>query len=287
MRDRPVQPSNAALAARLRELADLLTQQGADGFRVAAWRRGAEIVDGLDRPVAEILAQQGRDGLVILPGIGYGIAAALAEMVTSGRWTQLDRLRGTGEPGRLFRTIPGIGPELAQRLCEALPIESLEALEIAASDGSLDRVAGIGPRRAQMIRAVLAERLGRPRLRQRRDSEEHPSVGLLLDVDREYRQKAAAGALRTIAPRRFNPAGRAWLPILHTGRGPWQFTALFSNTALAHELQRTGDWVVIYYHCDGLPEGQCTVVTETRGALAGRRVVRGREAEGDTLAQSA
>lgn len=280
-------PDNAALAASLRELADLLTEQGADGFRVAAWRRGADIVAGLDRPVAEILATQGREGLIMLPGIGYGIAAALAELVTTGHWAQLDRLRGTGEPGRLFRTIPGIGPELARQLCAALPTESLEALEIAAHDGSLEQVAGIGPRRAQTIRAILAERLGRPRQRRLRDAEERPPVALLLDVDREYRQKAEAGELQTIAPRRFNPEGRTWLPILHGSRGPWQFTALYSNTALAHELGRIGDWVVIYYHAEGLPEGQCTVVTETRGELGGRRVVRGREAECAALAQPA
>jgi hypothetical protein len=130
-----------------------------------------------------------------------------------------------------------------------------------------------------MVRSALAERLGRPRFRRMRQEAVRPSTALLLEVDHEYREKAAAGHLRLIAPRRFNPQGEAWLPILHTRRGDWHFTALFSNTPLAHELDRTRDWVVIYYHTDASPEGQCTVVTETRGRLAGRRVVRGREAE--------
>lgn len=93
------------------------------------------------------------------------------------------------------------------------------------------------------------------------------------------REKADQGVLPKIAPRRFNAPGQAWLPILHTERGDWRFTALFSNTALAHELGRVGDWVVIYFHQDSGPEGQRTVVTETGGSLLGRRVVRGREAE--------
>jgi hypothetical protein len=104
-------------------------------------------------------------------------------------------------------------------------------------------------------------------------------VALLLDVDREYRERAQAGDLRQIAPKRFNPSGDAWLPILHTRRGAWEFTALYSNTRLAHELGRVRDWVVIYYRADGNAEGQCTVVTETRGDSAGLRVVRGREME--------
>ena len=66
--------------------------------------------------------------------------------------------------------------------------------------------------------------------------------------------------------------------MLHTERGAWSFTALFSNTARAHELGTTDDWVVIFFERDGL-EGQCTVVTERTGPRAGERVVRGREDE--------
>jgi hypothetical protein len=106
-----------------------------------------------------------------------------------------------------------------------------------------------------------------------------PPIDLLLDVDREYRSKAGAGKLRQIAPRRFNPEGKAWLPILHTERGPWHFTALYSNTARAHDLGRTSDWVIIFFSTDHQPEGQCTVVTETSGRSKGKRAVRGRENE--------
>jgi putative hydrolase len=66
---------------------------------------------------------------------------------------------------------------------------------------------------------------------------------------------------------------------LHTVRRPWHFTALYSNTALAHQHGRTGDWVVIYFHRDATPEGRRTIVTETQGPAHGRRIVRGREAE--------
>ena len=75
------------------------------------------------------------------------------------------------------------------------------------------------------------------------------------------------------------PEGKAWLPILHAEREGWHFTALFSNTARAHELGRTDDWVVIYFYDDDHQEGQCTVVTEIRGPREGERVVRGREDE--------
>lgn len=106
-----------------------------------------------------------------------------------------------------------------------------------------------------------------------------PAIELLLEIDRDYREKAEADSLPRIAPRRFNPEGKAWLPVLHERRGGWHFTALFSNTERAHELRRTHDWVVVFFSDPETGDGQATVVTERRGALTGRRVVRGREPE--------
>jgi hypothetical protein len=123
-----------------------------------------------------------------------------------------------------------------------------------------------------------AQRRARQRVGGREELAEAPDVGTLLDVDAEYRRKAEAGELHKIAPKRFNPEGEAWLPILHKSRGGWSFTVLYSNTARAHELDKTHDWVVIYYERDGR-EGQATVVTATHGTLEGKRIVRSREAE--------
>jgi len=273
---------NLQIAERLEEVAILLEQQDASPFRVAAYRHAADTVSGLDEDLGEILETRGVDGLVALPGIGDSIAAAVREMLRTGRWSQLDRLRGGAEPEALLRTVPGIGPGLAHRVHERLDIDTLEALETAAHDGRLATVPGFGRRRIRAVAAALATMLGRVGGRVRRAQTEtgaSPPVALILAVDEAYRDKAVAGHLPTVAPRRFNPGGKAWLPILHTDRQGWHFTALFSNTARAHELGRTHDWVVIFFYDGDHREGQNTVVTEGRGRLAGRRVVRGREAE--------
>jgi hypothetical protein len=277
---------NADVAAKLREAADLLARQGANPFRVAAYRRAAESIAELSRGVDDLLRAEGPAGLDALPHVGPGIAAAIQEIVRTGRFRLLDRLRGALDPVALFETIPGVGPELARRIHDTLGIDTLEALEIAAHDGRLDGVPGLGPRRVSGIRASLQALLGRPRPRSlpaapggAPTAPPGPDVAVLLDVDREYRDKTAAGLLPLIAPRRFNPEGKAWLPVLHTTRPPWRFTALYSNTPAAHQLGRTRDWVVVYFDDGQHREGQHTVVTETRGRLRGRRVVRGREAE--------
>jgi putative hydrolase len=270
---------NQQIALKLAQAADLLEQQGANPFRVSAYRHASDTVAQLDRDIADIATEEGDAGLVALPGIGKGIARAIQELLDTGRWVQLERLRGTLDPVHLFQTVPGIGPKLAEQIHETLHVDTLESLEAAAYDGRLAGVPGVGERRIAAIRNALGQLLGRTRRRPREEGGAVPAVGLLLAADAEYRDKAALEALPVIAPKRFNPEGKAWLPILHSQAGGWHFTLLYSNTARAHELKRTHDWVVAYYYDDHHQEGQCTIVTETRGPLIGRRVVRGRERE--------
>lgn len=270
---------NIKVAELLRQMGEVLAQQKASPYRIAAYRRAAEAIEALDDDVREVLEREGTEGLVRLPFIGSGIAASIREIADTGRWSRLERLRGGMAPEHLFQTVPGVGPELARLIHDELHIDTLEALEVAAHDGHLEAVRGVGPRRAAAIRASLATMLGGRTLPHRGRKVNGPGVNVLLAVDREYRKKARTGALRKIAPRRFNPEGRAWLPIMHSQRGDWHFTVLFSNTARAHQLGRTKDWVVIYFYDEDHAEGQHTVVTETRGPLKNLRVVRGREAE--------
>jgi putative hydrolase len=274
--DRSSKP-NQLIAEHLREIAALLEQQEANRFRVAAYRKAAATIEALPHDVSLLFRTEGFHGLTSLPGVGTQIGGTIAEMIRTGQSSQLERLRGAIDPEASLSRVPGIGPKLARRILDDLHIDTLEGLESAVYDGRLDRLTGFGARRLAMVRASLAEMLGRKR--RVRAGVREPPIDILLDVDREYRQKAAANALRLIAPKRFNPTNEAWLPVLHTERGAWQFTVLFSNTALAHSLGRTRDWVVIYFHSDSYAEGQRTVVTETHGASKGKRVVRGREAE--------
>ncbi len=267
---------NEWIATRFRDAARLLEQQGADPFRTGAYARAATALNGMEQSVADIHAHEGVDGLIALPAIGKSLAAAIAEMLQTGKWQQLERLRGSLDPVKLYQTIPGIGPKLAAEIAKALDVDTLEELEAAAHDGRLEKVAGVGERRAASIRHSLASMLQRRRPLARAQTNARPPATDVLSVDEEYRRKAKAGKLPVITPRRFSSND---LPILHTSRGEWHFTALYSNTPRAHELGRNRDWVVIYYHHDHEPEAQCTVVTEHAGPLRGLRVIRGRERE--------
>ena len=286
-------PSNEEIAEVLDRVADLLEAQNANPYRVRAYRRAVRIVEGCKESIAELARSQEGKKLEDLPEIGKSIAGAIREFANTWRLGLLERLEGQVSPEDLFTTVPGIGEKLAHRIHASLDIETLEGLELAAHDGRLEQVPGIGKGRVKSIRDVLAAMLSRSSRRRARRirflKREHvahgeqagvepPPVSTILDVDKEYRGKASAGTLRTIAPRRFNPEKKPWLPILHTERHGWHFTAMFSNTARAHELGKTRDWVVIYYERDG-HENQHTVVTEQHGPFRGKRVIRGLEGE--------
>ncbi len=272
-----IQSENRFIAQKLNEVAELLHQQNANNFRVRAYHDAASYVMGMETPLRDIANTGGRTGLEALPSIGPSIARAILEMLDTGSLTMIDRLRGSIDPEKLLQSVPMIGPHLAHLIHEELGIETLEDLEAAAHDGRLTGLKGVGTRRASGVRMALADMLARRRPSRAIAPSNLPEIGAVLDVDREYRAAAQAGTLPTIQPRRFNPDGRRWLPILHTERGAWHFTALYSNTSRAHRLGRTKDWVVIYFETDSQGEGQCTVVTEHYGPLSGRRVVRGRE----------
>lgn len=277
--------TNERIASTFERVAELLDQQGASPFRARAWRDGAGAIREHDRELADVFRDHGRVGLEAIPHIGPRLAAVIIEMIRSGRCAALERLEGA--PGHGLASVPGLGPRLAERVHRELGVATLEELEAAVHDGRLAAVPGFGPRRIAALRDVLAARLARRPPRPSAEPARRPSVALLLEIDRAYREAAEAGELHKIAPRRLNPTHEAWLPIMHLDRDGWSFTAVYSNTELAHRLGHTHDWVIVYFHEPHGPEGQATIVTEHRGPLRGLRVVRGRELEHTELADEA
>lgn len=261
--------TNHVIADRLDEAAALLAEQGSEPFRVSAFKRAAAVVRTWPDGMRAIFDRGGVDALEALPAIGPAIARSIRELLVRGQLPMLARLRGEADPEALLKTVPGIGNRIAERAHLGLGITTLEDLEAAAYDGRLEPL--VGARRLAGIRASLAQRLARVR---REHAAPPPPIDELLDVDREYRERAAAGTLPMIAPKRFNPKGERWLPVLHTTRDGRRYTALYSNTAHAHRQKATRDWVVIYQDTDDF-ERPFTVITAMRGPRRGQRIVAG------------
>ncbi len=271
--------SNSEVAQMLDEIAGLLQLRGDNPYRVAAYRRASLSIRRSTQSLAGIFERDGLPGLEQMPGIGTSLARKIGDMLRNGESKALERLRRRHAREDILVTLPTVGKKLAERIRSSLGADSLEEVLAAAEDGRLRRVEGLGRKRVEAIRDSLLVRLGDKARRQRHlPGNSACSVELLLEIDREYRDQAAGNRLPKAAPRRFNPTGAAWLPILRVERHGRHFTAHFANTANSHRFGHVHDWVVIRSD-DKSAFGVWTVVTAARGECRGKRVVKGRERE--------
>jgi DNA polymerase (family X) len=159
---------NNELAALLDRLADLLEIEGANPFRVRAYRTAARTVRDLPGSIAALIAE-GRD-LAELPGIGRDLAEKLVEIVESGRFPALEEARARVPSGLVdLLELPGVGPKRAKALYEELGITTLDELAAALRAGRVHGRHGFGERTEQKLlhelerqtqperRALLAE----------------------------------------------------------------------------------------------------------------------------------
>ena len=148
---------NADVAAVFTEIADLLEVQGANAFRVRAYRNAARMLSELGRSV-KTLVEQGED-LDALPGIGPDLAGKITEVVATGTCAQLERLRKELPPVITdLLKIPGLGPKRVRALHQELGIQTIEQLHRAAEQGRVRAVHGFGPKTQQQILQATAAR---------------------------------------------------------------------------------------------------------------------------------
>jgi DNA polymerase (family X) len=147
---------NIEIARRLEELADLLEIQGANPFRIRAYRNAIRTVRALTRPVAEMVAA-GED-LTELQGIGKDIASHLEELVGTGELELLEEV--TREVPRELATLTrldGVGPKKARRLWKELDVTAIDQLEDEAKAGRVEVLEGFGKRSVEKILRSIEE----------------------------------------------------------------------------------------------------------------------------------
>ncbi|HET9462831.1 MAG TPA: DNA polymerase/3'-5' exonuclease PolX [Thiobacillus sp.] len=147
---------NADIAAIFEEIADRLEIQGANPFRIRAYRNAARTLGELPQ-AARALLEKGED-LTRLPGIGGDLAAKVSEIITTGRCSLLDRLRRELPPAvtELLR-IPGLGPKRVKALYHDLEVQTVEQLYRAARDGRIRALPGFGEKtELNILQAVEA-----------------------------------------------------------------------------------------------------------------------------------
>lgn len=135
--------ANAEIAELLRQYAATLTIEGADRFKIKAYRRAADTIETVEQNVAQTVADGG--DLTELPGIGKGIAATIAEIVNSGHFTRLEMSVAQLSPEQAeLATRPALDPKKVARIYKKLKIASLAELRASLESGRLREVMG-GP----------------------------------------------------------------------------------------------------------------------------------------------
>lgn len=148
-------PSNSELAAIFTTIADILDIQGANAFRVRAYRNAARVVEQLSEPITELVARD-PSALDRLPGIGKGLHDKIMEYCQRGTMTEYEELKNTLPAGLLeLLNIPSLGPKRVKMLYETLGITTVEALEAAALAGQLRSLPGLGEKsEAKILKSI-------------------------------------------------------------------------------------------------------------------------------------
>jgi DNA polymerase (family 10) len=141
---------NTDIAKIFSEVADILEIQGANPFRVRAYRNASRTVGDLSRSAAEMIGE-GED-LSELPGIGKDLADKIREVVETGRLSLLDDLKKElpGDFSKMME-MTGLGPKRIRALHDKLGVSTLDGLEKAAKKGMIRDLEGFGEKTEQAI----------------------------------------------------------------------------------------------------------------------------------------
>jgi DNA polymerase (family 10) len=154
---------NVEIADLFNEIADFLEVKDENPFRIRAYRRVAQALEGLSEDIAAIAA---RNALQDVPGIGKDLAGKIQEYLTAGKIEYLEGLRKEIPAGVIdLMGIHGVGPKTAKLLYEQVGVDSVEKLEELAKAHTLAGLPGIKAKTEEnILKGIAVWRSGRERM---------------------------------------------------------------------------------------------------------------------------
>ena len=141
---------NDTIASHFELLADLLEIQGANPFRIRAYRNGARTISSTSESLDDMVRSE--KDLTELTGIGKDLARQIIEIVTTGKHAALEELRKEIPGGVLdMLRIQGVGPKKVSVFFNELGLKSLDDLKAACEAGQLAKLKGFGKKTEQSI----------------------------------------------------------------------------------------------------------------------------------------
>ncbi|MSR20003.1 MAG: DNA polymerase/3'-5' exonuclease PolX [Gemmatimonadetes bacterium] len=147
---------NLDVARELTLLADLLEIQGANPFRIRAYRNAVNTVEGLSRPLHAMVAA--REDLTELPAIGENVAAHIVELIETGSIGRLKEVEAEFPRSLVeLMALPGLGPKKARKLFGALGIRTVDDLVAALDVGTVEKLEGFGTKSVEKLRHAIGD----------------------------------------------------------------------------------------------------------------------------------
>ncbi len=255
-------PRNAEVADQFDLLADLLELEGAESFRVLAYRRAATRM----RETSGSIAQLALDGRAKeLQGIGKTIEEKIVQIVDKGEIDALAKRRTTIPPEVvLFMRLPGLGPKTAARIWRELGVTTLEELKVAAEEERLRTLAGLGAKSEEKILKALAFHAENPDEGRKLLGIGLPAVQAAVSVLREH--PAAVKVSEAGSVRRRKETFRD-LDIIATATNPGELTDYFTKLKWVEEVAAHGDTKATVVSNEGLRFDLRVVPPESYGNL--------------------
>ena len=255
-------PRNAEVAEQFDLLADLLELEGAESFRVLAYRRAATRMRETSGSIAQ-LALEGR--AKELQGIGKTIEEKIVQIVDQGEIEALAKRRSTIPPEVvLFMRLPGLGPKTAARIWQELGVTTLDELKQAAEGERLRALPGLGAKSEEKILKALAFKAENPDEGRRLLGVGLPAVQAVVAALRDH--PAAVHVSEAGSVRRRKETFRD-LDIIATATEPAELTAYLTQLAWVEEVVARGDTKATVLSNEGLRFDLRVVPPESYGNL--------------------
>ena len=255
-------PGNAEVADHFDLLADLLELEGAESFRVLAYRRAATRMRETSASVAQLaLAGRAKE----LQGIGKTIEEKIVQIVETGDIDALAKRRALVPPDVIaFMHLPGLGPKTAARIWRELDITTLAGLKEAAESERLRALTGLGPKSEEKILKALAFQAENPDEGRKLLGDGLPAVQAAVA---ELRAHPAAVAVSEAGSVRRRKETFRDLDIIATATEPTELTAYFTQLDWVVEVVAHGDTKATVVSRDGMRFDLRVVPPESFGNL--------------------
>jgi DNA polymerase (family 10) len=255
-------PGNTEVAEQFDLLADLLELEGAESFRVLAYRRAATRMRETSGSVAQ-LALDGR--AKELQGIGKTIEEKIVQIVEQGEIEALAKRKSSVPPDVVrFMRLPGLGPKTAARIWRELGVSTLDDLKSAAEAERLRTLPGLGAKSEEKILKALAFQAENPDEGRRLLGDGLPAVQAVVSALREH--PAAVHVSEAGSVRRRKETFRD-LDIIATATEPAELTTYFTQLPWVLEVVAHGDTKATVLSNDGLRFDLRVVPPESYGNL--------------------